>query len=365
MNKDMEKFNLFVYEKGNPENRKPIYYVGPDGKRNEKSSLALLDSATSSVTKQKLYNYLLKKGAISKEQTEFVIFYNEKKSGKSVIKQLPVIFDDNNIRLYSEYILGNQNEEHKTKFEKLNKSTFFDFVEVVDRDSDTYDKLSVEEQQKYMDGNSFSAVFSRLQFPLTTFKRRISDRIIGYYQVDIHSRTKENKRLRWANFNGIKNDIETSYRCFRDAYLYLRKDRTNLEENYKNIECDNYEELFKTKTNLEKIVEEKEKLQKVRKVLTEEKDVNIKYNVDDYLRLISNHETRNSFNDYVWESKVITKKVKDYTNRLANSMFDSDSEDAYSESVIRAFDSTHPGVIDKLIHEYYKLEKNKEKVIGK
>ena len=365
MNKDENKFTLFAYEKNNIENRQAIYFIDKNGNKNKKTLLAQLDSITSKMNKDYLYKYLLEKGIIKKEYTEFVIFYNKKSKDENVIKQIPVIFNDYNIKMYSEYLLGNDDEDHKRKFKKLNDSIFWSFIDILDKESLEYDKLDFGKKQNYMNGNSYSARFSRLPFALSSLKKRVQDRILGFYQDNQNFRVKDNKKLLYSNSFGIQNDIQTSYRSFRDVYLFLTNNKINYEEDFKDLNCDDYDSLFNEKTdkNLknEQKSQEKNKLIELKQKINKEFEIQKEYTIEDYLNLLNDIDKKESFNDFVYDSNLIPKKIKDYTNRIVRSFGPDDNENVYLESNIRQFNNSHPGVINKLINDYYKQKVNIKK----
>ena len=329
MNKDESKFILVVYEKNNFDNRKFININGKKG-----CFLSLLDSATSKYKKEQFYDALVNSKIIDKEHTEFVIWYKEKK----LIKQLPVIFDDYNIKIYSEYINGNNDKEHIKKYEDLTDSTFWNIIKILDKESKEYDKLGKDEQDNYLNNNSLCSKISRMPFALYKFKSSVKDRIFGVYQDKDNRRVKNNLSY-CRNFSNIKKYIETSYRCFRDSYLILRNN-INYEELYKDLD-------FNELNNKLVELKQEEKKELLNKSMDEKE-----YNVIDYLELINNFETRFTFNDFVYESSLVSKKVKDYTNRLAQSMFDCEDINIEAENVIKSYYFNHKDKINKLIHEY-------------
>ena len=109
MDCDMNKFKLVVYEKNNISNRKELKIEGK-----EKTCLSTIDMWTSTFLYSDLRDLLLKNGLITKEQTEFVIWYKEKNS----IKQIPVIFKDDNIKIYSSYLYLTENEDKNEFYSK-------------------------------------------------------------------------------------------------------------------------------------------------------------------------------------------------------------------------------------------------------
>ncbi len=388
MNKDENKFLFVAYEKNNIDNRKFLCVYDENkskDSKNFKNKLSIIDRETSKYTSSQLYNLLLEKGLITKEKTEFVIWFKE----KDTIKQIPVICNDSYIHEYTSYINGNDNEEYKQQFINLNKKTFWKFIEKVDQDSKNYDSLDENQKNDFMNGNSFAARFCRIPYSLSTLKTRVKDRIIGVFQDKDNLKVKSGKNYA-NNFGNIKRDIENSYRCFRDAYLFI-KNNNNYELSHKDLE---YEEVFKKQIRQKNIKDKNEKLKKeiikmheiVKEVLpivsltkndindlkTIGTDINeIKekkeefYTINDYFRLITDFNTKETFNNFVWDSKLVTKKVKDYTNRICVSAFDSESDNSYNMSVISDFDTKHPNIINKLIHEYYQYDNDKNKVMKK
>ncbi len=331
MNKDVEKFLLVAYSKNDFNNRK---YLTLNGKKG--CFLASIDSQTSKYSKENLYKELLEKNVIREEHTEFVIWFKQ----KDVVKQLPVIFNNDDIRMYSEYLLGFNDEDHTEKFDIMNENLFQKFVHFLDIDSDKYDKLSYDEQIKFMDSDSFTARFCRLPFALSESKNRVEDRILGPYQYKEEKRVKSKATLN-RNYHNLRNEIRDSYRSFRDKYIFLNS-KENFEELYKDLKI---EDLNK------KIVQQD----------TDETQEEVVYGIRDYVNLLTSSDTRESFNDFIYNYPGLPKKTKDYTNRLAQSMFDSDSEDDYSVNVIYSFSKSHPGVINELIHEFNQINKSKHK----
>ena len=332
--KDQNKFILVAYEKDNILNRKCLKFTTKiNGKEKvlDKYSLSMIDKYTSSYSHLEFYKRLLSKNSIKKEQTEFVIWYKY----KDVIKQLPVIFNDKNIKLYSEYVIGlnckdnNYNDDiHIKKYDELNLNIWKDFIYSVDMDSYKYDMLNSFEQENFMNLDTFVTRFLKLPFALYEEKAKVENRILGTYNIKYDKRIKSNGSLRKNEYD-IKNDMLDSYRSFRDKYIFLQD--TSID--YKNM----YRDL--TLEDLEK-----------KEVI---------YTLNDYFNLLNSSLTRRSFNDFVYNSSLVTKTVKNYTNRLANSFFDSESEDDYSRSVIEKFNRTHPNIINKLINEYYDNQNQK------
>ena len=367
MDCDMNKFKLVVYEKNNISNRKELKIEGK-----EKTCLSTIDMWTSTFLYSDLRDLLLKNGLITKEQTEFVIWYKEKNS----IKQIPVIFKDDNIKIYSSYLYLTENEDknefysklkkqkgdiayeqakEKTKefYEKLKEITFWNFINKVNNDSEEYNQLSSEYKEKYMNGDNFSARFVRMPFIKSDIKTSVTDRIIGICRDSSNIRVKGGK-LFTNNFGNIKKEIETSYRNFRDAYLFL-KTNNNFENTHQDLDY---------KTIYEKQIDEsksKEELKSIKKQILETKsEVETIYNFNDLDRILTTgyYRLKNSFSNFADTQDYLTKKIKTYIYRAAQSdAYQNDEVNDYL-SKIGDYDAKHPGCINKLITGYHQYMNN-------
>lgn len=360
MNQDEEKFLLVAYSKNDSNNRK---YLNPNGQKY--CTLARLDSMTSRCSKEVFIETLLKNNIIKEDQTEFVIWFKQ----GDVVKQLPVIFGFDDLKEYAEYLLGNNDEDHTMNYDTLNNNIINKFVHQLDIESEDYDKLSEEEKVKYMDSDSYSARYCRYEFAKTDSKERVRGRILGSIQFKDNERKRvKNKGTLNRNYYGIKNEVLSSYRSFREKYVILHVDNGDFDKYYKDLSIEDLnKKIAKLPSQLEQesIIEnsiknsnDKSELEILKKVLGNYNEERI-YTLGDYVELLSNKETKDSFNDFIYYNSDVTKKVKDYTNRMCNSMND-DNENLEAIDVIEKYHHSHPNKINQLIKKYYSsiLESN-------
>ena len=368
---EVNKFTLVAYEKGNINNRTELNY---QNNKNGKSHLSVIDMYTSGYMQYDFYSELLKQGVIKKEQKEFVIWYKE----KDKIKQIPVIFYDSNIRKCSNYMHGiqySENEEVKenkkfynaaqaleTEYKELCGKKFGEFISKVNDDSNSYNQLSMSEKQNYMNGNSFSARFVRMPYALSSIKGKVEDRILGISKDGGNTRVKGGKDYA-NNFGNIKNSILDSYRCFRDVYLYL-KNNNNYEETHKDLDYKTiYEKQIEESINKEELKQIKEELIKTQKEdvieQVKEEPKEIIYNFNHFERLLTNDDyaLRSSFCDFAGTHKLLNKKAKQALWQIGQSFWFETDTDIYEKiGIISQFDSKHPGVLGKVVSDYYKFQ---------
>ena len=344
MLREVNKFRLVAYEKDNIANRKELNFTHTDS---GKTYLIFIDNVTSKYTQEEFYSKLLEKGAISKEQTEFVICFKE--DGK--IKQTPVIFNDQKISK----IFNEKGEFDIEKYNELASTTFWKFKEnVLDVDSKTYDGLKEYEQKNYegnkcLNGDSNLAKFTRLPYILKELRDCICHRILGVYENFADKttpRTKECKNYK-SNFGHIKELIilendKCSYRCFRDVYLFMKEI--------------NKQKQVSTSKEIEQLKQAKKELLATNTPVEEIDSKNLIYFVRDFIELAKDDE----FNEFIWNCKLVTKKVKDATNKLNKSLFDSEVDMSLQRTILE-FSGKHPGVINQLIHKFETLHPEKVK----
>lgn len=339
-NQDEEKFLIVVYSKYDSNNRK---YINVGGKKGR--TLASIDIITSRCTKDNFYKLLLENNVINNDQTEFVIWFKQ----GDVIKQLPVIFDCEKIKMYAEYLEGNNDEAHTLEYDTLNGNTFSKFMHELDIDSDKYDKLSNEDKNNFMNLDSTSARYCRYEFAKTDSKEKVKGRILGPYQYKDGEKTRiKNKATLNRNFYGIKDEMLASYRSFREKYLILYLDN---DKNYDKLYKDLSIEDVKNGTAILPIHE------------IEKNIVDKKYTIDDYLYLISDKTYGQEFNDFIYHKTSLPKSIKENTNRLFEiyrTLYGEQNIYLF-ESEIKNYNSKRPGVINKVINDFYK-QKDKNKI---
>ncbi len=370
-NNNINKFVLVAYEKGNISNRKLLKFSvkTKNGKIKEldKYGLPSIDRVTSGYSYVSFYQKLLEKGAIKKGQFEFVIWCQQ----KDRIVQFPVIFCDERIKMYAEYVENSSlnSEEHTINFDTLNNNVFYKFVHKLDIDSSEYDRLSEEEKEDFVNGDSFTARFLRVPFVLKEEQNRALDRILGPYQYKDEKRVKSVASIE-RNRQNIKNGICGTYRSFREKYLFLKDTTLDYENLYKDLTIEDLEVKEEIKNEVNDI-QENTQLIVLNEILgnySEEK----KYDDDDYINIICNKEIKESFEDFIYYQTSLPKKIKDYTHMLLQDSYDfyggSDSNKIYNEGKIRDYAKEHSDIINKVIHTYYKFIKEqkintKQKVI--
>lgn len=339
MLREVNKFRLVAYEKDNTTNRKELSFTHTDS---GKTYLIFIDNVTSKYTQEEFYSKLLEKGAISKEQTEFIICFKE--DGK--IKQTPAIFNDKKINK----IFNEKGKFDIEKYTDLAKTTFWNFKEnILDIDSKTYDGLPEEEKKNCegkdcLNGDLNSSKFTRLPYVLGELRDCICHRILGVYEDFADKttpRTKECKNYK-SNFGHIKELIipendKCSYRCFRDVYLFMKE----INKQKQVSASKEIEQLKRVKEEVLKSVIKTEE--------TNSKD--IIYVARDFIELARN----NKFNEYVWNSKL-PKKIRETTNKINKSFFDSEA-DSSLERIITDFSNKNSSKINKLIHQFKKNQK--------
>ena len=330
MNKDINKFSLVVYEKGNISNRKILIYTGKLKVESGKSKLSMIDNYTSRFSYDELYKQLLEKGIITKEQTKFVIWYKD----GNIIKQIPVIYEDDIIRDYTTYMNLDENkikEEWTNEFRRLNNKYSEFFISKLDTDSKDYDKDKKPEH--FMENDSFSSRFIRMPFVKKELKNSVVDRIKGtkISYKDEESQLSKNCENYRKNYWHIKKNIESSYRCFRDVYIYL-KNGENYEKTHKDL---SYDDIFNN-TNKE-----------TKKI----------YNILEFFDLLENRNYGNALNEYMCGIEVLSKTIRNKINRYQKSMdrFGDDYDIIMSDIII--YNNKHDNIIVNLLNEYMNQKK--------
>ena len=330
MNKDINKFSLVAYEKGNISNRKILIYTGKLKVESGKSKLSMIDNYTSRFSYDELYKQLLEKGIITKEQTKFVIWYKD----GNIIKQIPVIYEDDIIRDYTTYMNLDENkikEEWTNEFRRLNNKYSESFISKLDTDSRDYDKD--EKQEHFMENDSFSSRFIRMPFVKKELKNSVVNRIKGtkISYKDEESQLSKNCENYRKNYWHIKKNIESSYRCFRDVYIYL-KNGENYEKTHKDL---SYDDIFNN-TNKE-----------TKKI----------YNILEFFDLLESRNYGNALNEYMCGIEVLSKTIRNKINRYQKSMdrFGDDYDIIMSDIII--YNNKHDNIIVNLLNEYMNQKK--------
>lgn len=313
MNKDINKFVLIAYEKGNINNRKSLKYYDK-----EKYGLTFIDFYTSKYKKEEFYNKLVDNGVIKKEQTEFVIWYKE----KDKIKQIPVIFNNIDIHIYSSYLKGNT--DVKKTVDRLNKSVFNRLINKLKIDLDKYDN---NPNKEYFINNY---EITKMPFMLHKYKERIQNRLIGIYDIKSDEYKKSGYNYN-KNYENIRNDIETSYRCFRDTYLFLETD-ASFSMTYIDL---SYDDIFNN-TNKE-----------TKKI----------YDMYDFFNLLESRDNGNTLNSYMGSIDVLSKEIRKKINVYQKTADKSGNDYDRLRYDIIIYNDKHDNIIVNLLNEYMNQKK--------
>ena len=129
----------------------------------------------------------------------------------------------------------------------------------------------------------------------------------------------------------IRDDIETSYRCFRDTYLFLETD-ASFSMTYIDL---SYDDIFNNTNNETKKI----------------------YNILEFFDLLENRNYGNALNEYMRGIEVLSKTIRNKINRYQKSMdrFGDDYDIIMGDIII--YNNKHDNIIVNLLNEYMNQKK--------